>query len=165
MGASFSSGKNQSADGAASTSAPTNGSSSDSTKTPKTPSRASRRITKSDPSIVNFKSNPRDPTPQLKKKPLTPKSRTTTADKMKSAVRKSSRFSKYKMPKHQGAPKYSAKLSYDVDEMVYIWEKKVLYEARIVKREGSKYKVHFVGYKNNKRTEKWYTTDDMMGKE
>jgi len=46
---------------------------------------------------------------------------------------------------------------------VYCWDRKLLYEARVVRREGNKYKVHFVGYK--KAHDKWYTTDDMMGKD
>jgi hypothetical protein len=128
----------------------------------KTPFRRSRRVTQSDPTLVNFKSNPRDPTPQMKHTPLTPTSRMAMTDKMTPA-RKSSRFTKFKMPKVVGAPKYSAKLSYEVDEMVYCWDKKLLYEARVEKREGNKYKVHFVGYK--KAHDKWYTADDMMGKE
>jgi hypothetical protein len=132
-------------------------------KPAQTPSRRSRRVTQSDPTKVNFKSNPVNPTPQIKKSPLTPKSRAEASDKMKPIVRKSSRFSKFRVPKHQDAPKYSAKLSYEVDEMVYIWDKKLLYEAKVEKREGNKYKVHFVGYK--KAHDKWYTTDDMMGKE
>eukprot|EP00574_Skeletonema_japonicum_P004215 CAMPEP_0201731538 /NCGR_PEP_ID=MMETSP0593-20130828/26040_1 /ASSEMBLY_ACC=CAM_ASM_000672 /TAXON_ID=267983 /ORGANISM="Skeletonema japonicum, Strain CCMP2506" /LENGTH=205 /DNA_ID=CAMNT_0048224327 /DNA_START=182 /DNA_END=799 /DNA_ORIENTATION=- len=128
----------------------------------KTPSRRSRRVTKSDPTVVNFTSNPSLPTPQLKHTPLSVNSRTALADKLTPA-RKSSRFTKFKMPKVQGAPKYSAKLSYEVDEMVYCWDKKLLYEARVEKREGNKYKVHFVGYK--KGHDKWYTTDYMMGKD
>ncbi len=67
------------------------------------------------------------------------------------------------MPKYTGAPNYSAKLSYDVDEMLYCWDKKLLYEARVMKREGNKYRVHFVGFK--KDLDRWYATDDMMGKE
>mmetsp|Transcript_28505 Transcript_28505/g.48514 ORF Transcript_28505/g.48514 Transcript_28505/m.48514 type:complete len:197 (-) Transcript_28505:321-911(-) len=128
----------------------------------KTPSRRSRRVTKSDPTKVNFKSNPADPTPQSKHTPLSATSRTAISDKLTPA-RKSSRFTKFKLPKVQGAPKYSAKLSYEVDEMVYCWDKKLLYEARVEKREGNKYRVHFVGYK--KAHDKWYTTDDMMGKD
>mmetsp|Transcript_26224 Transcript_26224/g.37436 ORF Transcript_26224/g.37436 Transcript_26224/m.37436 type:complete len:199 (+) Transcript_26224:94-690(+) len=128
----------------------------------KTPSRRSRRVTKSDPTIVNFTSNPTLPTPQLKHTPLSANSRTALTDKLTPA-RKSSRFTKFKLPKVQGAPKYSAKLSYEVDELVYCWDRKLLYEARVVRREGNKYKVHFVGYK--KAHDKWYTTDDMMGKD
>lgn len=129
----------------------------------KTPSRRSRRVTKSDPTQVNFKSNPRDPTPQMKHTPLTPNARAVHISDKMTPARKSSRFTKFKMPKVRGAPKYSAKLSYEVDELVYCWDKKLLYEARVEKREGGKYKVHFVGYK--KAHDKWYTTDDMMGKD
>ena len=67
-----------------------------------------------------------------------------------------------------GAPKYSAKLSYELEELVYCWERKRLYEGRVVRREGNKYLVGLVvvvGNNNGGEREKWFKTDDMMGRE
>ncbi|KAL7491094.1 hypothetical protein ACHAWT_000547 [Skeletonema menzelii] len=165
MGASMSStfGKGKPSDGGGGETPPSNGATTSTSAAPlKPPSRRSRRVTKSEPTKVNFTSNPTLPTPQLKHTPLSAKSRTALTDKL-TPSRKSSRFTKFKRPKVTGAPKYSAKLSYEVDELVYCWDKNLLYEARVEKREGNKYRVHFVGYK--KVHDKWYTTEDMMGKD
>lgn len=124
--------------------------------------RRSRRITKSNPRRVIFPTIPKSKTPRTKKYPLTPKSRKKVEEKSKPILlRKSPRNAKHKIPTTtKGVLKYTPNATYEVDEPIFVWEKGVIYEARVLKRDNLKYCVHYLGYK--KTNDKWITSTAMM---
>ena len=148
--------------------------------------RQSRRAAKCNPSKVSFPSWPKTKTPSQKKYPLTPKTRAKIEAKTKPIIkqkqhhRKSPRvkhkFNKHMIPKvAKGVSRYTPNATYEIDELVFAWDKDVLYEGKVMKwrisegeeggeeedDEASKeYHVHFLGYK--KFHDKWITSNQML---
>ena len=131
---------------------------------PRNVTRRSRRVAKSGPGRVIIKATPKSKTPKPKKKPFTPKSRKVVESKSKPILRKKSpRLVKHKYlhdAKGKGAPKYSLSDEYSIHEAIFAIEKGTIYEAKVLKRKGSRYYVHYFGY--NKGQDKWIKQDEMM---
>jgi len=148
----------------------------------KGPVRQSRRTAKANPPKVFFPTFPKSKTPS-KKFPLTPSTRTKVESKSKPILlkRKSPRVVKHKFIKGKSttnslksslSSKYTPNATYDVDELIFAWDKKVLYEAKVTSikficnDDGSptdtidKYQVHYLGYK--KMHDKWIGIDKML---
>ena len=148
----------------------------------KGPTRQSRRTAKANPPKVFFPTFPKSKTPS-KKFPLTPSTRTKVESKSKPILlkRKSPRVVKHKFIKGKSttnslksslSSKYTPNATYDVDELIFAWDKKVLYEAKVTSikficnKDGSptdiidKYQVHYLGYK--KMHDKWIGIDKML---
>ena len=148
----------------------------------KGPTRQSRRTAKANPQKVFFPTFPKSKTPS-KKFPLTPSTRSKVESKSKPILlkRKSPRVVKHKFIKGKSTTnslksglscKYTPNATYDVDELIFAWDKKVLYEAKVTSikficnSDGSptdeidKYQVHYLGYK--KMHDKWIGIDKML---
>ena len=146
------------------------------------PVRQSRRTAKANPPKVFFPTFPKSKTPS-KKFPLTPSTRTKVESKFKPILlkRKSPRVVKHKFIKGKSttgslksslSSKYTPNATYNVDELIFAWDKKVLYEAKVTSikficnNDGSptdtidKYQVHYLGYK--KMHDKWIGIDKML---
>ena len=126
-------------------------------------SRRSRRIAKSNPRRVIFPTKPKSKTPSRKKFPLTPKSRKKAEANAKPILhRKSPRQAKHKQPgaAKGGVVKFTPSGTYEADEPVFVKEKGVMYEAKVLKRDGAKYFVHYLGYKHT--SDKWIAPSTMM---
>lgn len=127
--------------------------------------RRSRRVTKSNPPKVIFPTIPKAKTPSRKKFPLTPKTRAKVEASSKPILRKSPRVVKHKVeiPKvAKGVPKYTPNANYDTEELIFAWDRGVLYEAKVMnfERSSNTYYLHYLGYK--KSHDKWVTAKDMM---
>ena len=148
----------------------------------KGPVRQSRRTAKANPPKVFFPTFPKSKTPS-KKFTLTPSTRTKVESKFKPILlkRKSPRVVKHKFIKGKSttnslksslSSKYTPNATYNVDELIFAWDKKVLYEANVTSikficnDDGSptdiidKYQVHYLGYK--KMHDKWIGIDKML---
>ena len=149
--------------------------------------RQSRRAAKCKPSKVYFPTWPKTKTPSQKKYPLTPNTRAKVEAKTKPIIkqkpqhhRKSPRvkhkYNKHMIPKvAKGVSRFTPNATYEIDELVFAWDKDVLYEGKVMnwrsegegeeggeeEEEASKeYRVHFIGYK--KFHDKWITPNQML---